>query len=399
MKPVKRLNIVFLGGFDYPRGMAGTKRVQHAINGLKAIQGVAINVVIVRQSKQMNALFGTHKGIPYQTVTGDLSRLSKLLKAPAVNARTRKILRGLFRQGPLNILYIYGPPNFDSLCSANYARRIGFKVVYDVVEDYDLAEERTGNWWHRVANLITRRSIRNISSLADGIVVISSHLEEKLKQHSRGAVPMHKMPITVDLDIYPGPERCFKNPTTLFYAGSFGHKDGVPVLIEAFEKLASVYQSVRLVMTGKGSDETMNVVRKRIHQSPHKDRIHYKGYLDDTDYYTELFNADILCMPRIDSGYANAGFPFKLGEYLATGKPVVASAVSDVPVLLKADHDAVLVEPDSSKAIFRAVQTLIHDVDGAFEMGARGRAAARRLFDFREQGERLYLFLSQMEDG
>jgi glycosyltransferase involved in cell wall biosynthesis len=399
MQPYTNVNIVFLGGFDYPRGMAGTKRIQHAIDGLVELKTVSIKVLIIRQSKHMNNLCGFHKGILYQTITGDLSRTSKLLKAPIVNSRTKQILRKLFKNEHSNYLYIYGPPTFDILRSANFARRIGYKVLYDIVEDYDFADERDGNWWHRVANLIIRRSISNISSIADGIVVISSHLEKKLKQQSKNIVPLHNMPITVNLDIYPEPEGHFGDPPTIFYAGSFGNKDGVPLLIEAFEKLAAVHQSVCLVMTGKGAKDAMDRICGRIYTSRYKDRIFYRGYLNDDDYYTELFKADILCMPRIDSGYANAGFPFKLGEYLATGKPVVASAVSDVPVFLQDGHDAVLVEPGDSEAIFKAISELINKEEKAFEIGAYGRATARRLFDYRKQGERLMIFLNQIMDA
>lgn len=62
--------------------------------------------------------------------------------------------------------------------------------------------------------------------------------------------------------------------------------------------------------------------------SLYKDRNRHLGFLVDSAYSDTLSSAGILCMPRINNGYAYAvGFPFKLGEYLATGKPVIATAV------------------------------------------------------------------------
>ena len=43
------------------------------------------------------------------------------------------------------------------------------------------------------------------------------------------------------------------------------------------------------------------------------------GFLLEDEYYKILPHSDVLLMTRINSKYANAGFPFKLGEYLASG--------------------------------------------------------------------------------
>jgi glycosyltransferase involved in cell wall biosynthesis len=389
----KEINLIFLGGFDYPRGMAGTRRIQHAINGLKNYSGISFHVLIVRQSEQLNTLRGTHDGIAYETVTNELSRAKKLLKAPIVNAKTRRTLHRLYRTNRHNILYVYGPPSFDNISAVRFARSIGFKVVFDIVEDHDFAGERSGNCWHRASNAIIRRSTRNISSFADGVIVISSHLENKLRALTEEVIPIHNMPVTVDTDLYPKTPGRFGNPVKFFYAGSFSHKDGVPVLIDAFHKLAARYENICLVMTGRGAAAAIRNMQERIAVSPYKERIAYKGYLKDSDYNQAINSADILCMTRIDTGYAQAGFPFKLGEYLATGKPVIASSVSDVPEFLKDRHDAMLVTSGSSEAIVEAAEVLLNDQENALVIGAQGRATAKRLFDYRAQGKRLYEFI------
>jgi glycosyltransferase involved in cell wall biosynthesis len=140
----------------------------------------------------------------------------------------------------------------------------------------------------------------------------------------------------------------------------------------------------------------MRFFHDRIQTSPFKERIEYKGFLDHASYHREVNAADILCMPRIDTGYAHAGFPFKLGEFLATGKPVIASAVSDVPAFLEDRKDAILVPPGASEAIVEAVDFLIDHPEKAFEMGACGKEKARHLFDYRKQGEALLTFFSDI---
>lgn len=41
----KRMNLIFLGSFVYPQGMAGTKRIQHATEAIKSRHGTAVRVI------------------------------------------------------------------------------------------------------------------------------------------------------------------------------------------------------------------------------------------------------------------------------------------------------------------------------------------------------------------
>jgi len=392
------INIIFLGGFEYPHGMAGTKRIQHTINGLKNYTSISIHVVIMRQSSRDNPLAGVYEGISFETVMGNLFRMKMVLMAPLLFAKARRVVKRIFMPGQQNILYVYGPPSFDNLPTIHYARSLGYKIVFDIVEDDDLVQEGLNTFWNRMNNLYVRRATNRIAKITDGIVVVSSHLEKKFRVLTSGSVPIYRMPISVDVDLFPEVPQRFGNPMSMFYCGSFGMKDGVPVLVDAFNRLAAKYENIRLILTGVGSDKYMRFMNKYIEDSPAKERILYKGYLDEATYFATLRDADILCMPRIDMEYAHAGFPFKLGEYLATGKPVIASAVSDIPMLLKDREDAILVAPGSSAAIVEAAEYIINNPVVALAIGAKGRARAKCLFDYRVHSEPLYRFLHGIVD-
>jgi glycosyltransferase involved in cell wall biosynthesis len=167
-------------------------------------------------------------------------------------------------------------------------------------------------------------------------------------------------------------------------------------LLDAFDRLAEKYGNVRLVLTGRGDSEAMKEFNARWEISPHKARIDYKGYLDENEYYHLLNEADIPCMTRVDLAYANAGFPFKLGEFLATGKPVIASRVSDVERFLTDGHNAMLVQAGSSSDICDAAEFLINDPEAAAVIGARGREVAELYFDCKQQCRALYTFLENV---
>lgn len=393
MAPPK-LNIVFFTGqTSYPAGMAGTKRIQHAIDALKVHEDVAVRVIIPRQSSEENPPSGTHEGIPYETVMPDLMRAKMALGAPALWFNTMRALKRAWRPGFKNIIYKYGPPSIDDTFPIWHARRKGYLVVYDIVEDDEVAAHISSSLYHRINNRFYRLATKGITRLADGIVIISSHLEAKFRNLTGEKIPLHFRPISVDLDKFPQAAGARDKQVDLFYAGSFGVKDGVENLIDAFNILASSHAHLRLVLTGKGSPERMRAVLGKIESSPVRERIDHRGYLDENDYYATLCAADIPCVTRVDTGFANAGFPFKLGEYLATGKPVVASRVSDVGSLLTHRRDAMLVKPGDSKEIAAAVEHLMENPEEAAAIGKRGRDLAKSLFDYRTQGQALIDFL------
>lgn len=388
-----------MGGFTYPRGMAGTKRIQNIITALKQYPDIAVQVILQRQSSADNTLAGVYEGTLYETVMGDILRGRMLLVLPLLYRRTVAALKAAFRPGYKNVIYFYGPLFIESVVPLYFARRLGYRIVFDVNEDIGLARDVSRSFQQYVrsslANLISSR----IGELAAGVVAISSCLEEKCGMLAGGTMPVHYMPISVDMSRFPVNPYKEKPNVTLLYAGSFGKKDGLPVLLDAFDRLAGRYGNVRLFLTGRGDREAMSEFNTRMETSPHKDRIVYKGYLDEKEYYSLLNDADIPCMTRIDNAYAHAGFPFKLGEFLATGKPVIASRVSDVERFLVHGQNALLVNAGSSAEVCEAAEFLIKNHDAAAVIGARGRLVAESYFDHKQQGMALRTFLENVLNG
>lgn len=391
---MNKINLVFLGGFPYPHGMAGTKRNQHAIDALKIYEEISIKVLILRQSSKDNQPTGNHQGIPYETVMPDLLRSGFIIKYPLFHRKVKLAIKNVYMPGVKNILHVYGPPMLDNIVAVLQARKLGFKVIFDIVEDDATAANICPTLWHKVNNWTAGFLTKNIVNLADGAIVISSHLESKLKQLSNDKFHLLVRLISVDLDKFQSESKYHDHYIRLFYSGSYGIKDGVEYLIKTFNIVAARHDHVRLVLVGKGDDDRMAFIKALIDESHYNNRIDVKGYLSDDDYYVEVASCDIPCMTRTNIEYAHAGFPFKLGEFLATGKPVVASKVSDVEHLLEHGHSAMLVEPGNIAEIVKAVEYLIEHPEEASAIGMCGREKAKQLFEYRAQGKMLFNFLS-----
>jgi len=393
---MSKINLVFLGSFSYPQGMADTKRNQHAIDALKDYEGLSIKVLILRQSSKENQPTGIHQGIHYETVMPDLLRAGFILKYPWFQRKVKLATAKVFVPGVKNILYVYGPPMVDNIAAVFQARKLGFKVIFDIVEDEVTSANICPTLWHKVNNWFARILTHNIANLADGVIVISSHLENKFKLLLKANIPLMVRPISVDLEQFKSESKYHDSDIRLFYSGSYGIKDGVEYLIKAFNIIAARHDRVRLVLTGKGDDDRMLQINAMIDESPFNNRIDMKGYLSDYDYYAEVASCEIPCMTRTNIEYAHAGFPFKLGEFLATGKPVIASRVSDVENFLEHCESAMLVQPNNVVEIVKAVEYLIENPEKAFAIGVCGREKAKQLFEYRTQGKALLNFFRML---
>ncbi len=383
-----------MGNFSYPAGMAATKRIQNIIKSLSGFpEKKAIQVILQRQSSKENLLSGIHEGIPYKTITSDLFRMKMFFMLPFLYYKTVAALKTAFRHDCKNIIYYYGPIFFDSIVPLFYAKKLGYKIVFDVNEDFNLATGLSHSLYSHVKLHFLKLFSIITFKISSGFVAISSYLEDICKSRANGKIPVHYMPISVDMDLFPRVSVETKPSICLFYAGSFAVKDGLPILLDAFEVLAAKHTNVSLFLSGRGGGADMDNFYSRLEISPYKNRIHYKGYLAEKNYYSLLNSMDILCMTRLNTAFSNAGFPFKLGEYLATGNPVIASRVSDVERFLSDKKNAILVQPGSIREICDAIDWIIDNPELVKSMGAKGRKVAENFFDYKLQGKTLIEFL------
>lgn len=374
-----QLNIIFLGE-SYLGGMAGSKRIQNLINALLKIEGVSISNLIIHDPNDSIASIkkGEKNNVNYEIISYNIKNPFSFLKF-YMNAR-RFILNNRHNTFK-NILYCYDNPTFFNYPILWFARKKKYKLVVDIVEDYSLSK-KTGIGFKKKFILNKQdKLLQSLSEYADGVIAISTYLKEKLLNDAKKKIPVLYLPITVDFSYFMHTNIKSENKIKIFYGGSFGEKDGLLFLLNAFEKMAALNSDLQLILTGKPPKQGMAEVIKFIDNSGYKERINYLGYLNDKEYYEVMNGCDIFCMTRIDSQYAKAGFPFKLGEMLATGKPVIATRTSNVADYLTDKKNAILISPNSVDEIISAVEFILNDPIAAKEIGKAGKQTAKDSFD------------------
>jgi glycosyltransferase involved in cell wall biosynthesis len=387
----KRYNFIFLP-ISLFNGMATSKRLSNFYFNLKENNAFTFtNLVHEPDILASETLLTEEKieGLLYQKIIYNYQKIQSLCKFFYLNY---KLLIKNYSNACINILYHSGYPNIRNIFIVLFAKVLGYKIVFDIVEDNStITSFRSPLHWLKIKSSLL--FIRIIHWYANGIVCISDFLYYKLVNITKGSVPIILIPGSFNEDLFLNIKENLdkKSGTTIFYGGSFAEKDGIVYLLSAFDILAEKY-NVNLVMSGKGNEKDINIFEAQFQRLKNKNKVQYMGYLEDWEYFKQIQNADILCMVRTNSDFANAGFPFKLAEILATGKPVIATKTSVVEKYLSAS-DAFIIEPERINEIVNTIKYIIKNPSIANKVGKNGQKVAQKFFSSKNVTKELLDFI------
>jgi len=216
---------------------------------------------------------------------------------------------------------------------------------------------------------------RRVWRRAEAYVTITSGLARELEQHYGLRPRLAVVPDGARVAA-PGPadhtqSREAGAEPVVGYAGHLYRWKGLDVLIAAIGQLPGVRG---LVVGGlEGEPDLARVKALADREAP--GRVEFVGMVDPPLVPALLQRADVLVIPnlpsRISAAYTS---PLKLFEYMASGRPIVASDLPALREVLRADENAVLVEPGRADALAAGIRRVM--ADPAF--GARLSATARR---------------------
>jgi len=217
------------------------------------------------------------------------------------------------------------------------------------------------------------------------------------KKYSGVNTKIIHVPMTVDFSRFKQ-NGTDNNPDKPYigYCGTMSNKkDGVLILIKSFINIMNTFPELCLYLAGNEEPKDDFLTQKEyILKNNAENRIRYVGLVSKEEMPDFLSNAKVLALARPQSKQAEGGFPTKLGEYLATGKPVCVTKVGEIENYLEDGESAFMAEPDSVTSFADALIRALTDKN-ASEIGLKGRSVAFENFNKDIQTKKLYDFLLQ----
>uniref|UniRef100_A0A7J2U1Z6 Glycosyltransferase family 1 protein n=1 Tax=Ignisphaera aggregans TaxID=334771 RepID=A0A7J2U1Z6_9CREN len=154
----------------------------------------------------------------------------------------------------------------------------------------------------------------------------------------------------------------------VIYIGRLHKLKGVHILIKAMSIVSKEIKDLKAVIVGPGNQKPY---RRLVEKLGIKDRVLFFGYLDEKTKIAALDASTALVLPSI-CNYAEA-FSLVTSEAWARNKPVIASAVGEMPYRIKHMVNGLLVPPRNSKALAEAIILIASDKNLAMKLGSEGK--------------------------
>ncbi len=128
---------------------------------------------------------------------------------------------------------------------------------------------------------------------------------------------------------------------------------------------------------------------------PPLDNLVRAGFLQPALLDRWLRACDVLALPLSDTVANRGRWPSKLGDYFASGRPVVACDVGDAGKVLR-ETGAGLAVPPTAEGLAAGLLKLLQDAALRRTMGTAGRRAAETAFHWEDLGARLAQFYERI---
>ena len=260
--------------------------------------------------------------------------------------------------------------------------------------DWDDWEEKI--WYHSNKKSIhafifgnfIRLLERWIPRLVDTISVSSHELEKLCISFGVGNNRILRTPVGADLRRF-GPHISgesirrkynLQQKITILYLGQLHGGQYVKMFIEATNIILHKYPNAIFLIVGQGY--MLSQLRELTEQLGIKDHIIFTGSIPH-DLIPQYISASDICIASFENNELTVcKSPLKVVEYLASGKPIVASLVGEMRYMV--GGVGLLVGPSSYRALADGVIYLLKDSQLRKEMGRRARQRAETRYNWKD---------------
>lgn len=161
--------------------------------------------------------------------------------------------------------------------------------------------------------------------------------------------------------------------TVILYVGYMKKAKGIYELIKTFVAIKKKYPNVILKMCGKGTE--MADLKRVIDQSEVSDAIEVVGPVAPDKINRWMKSCDLFILPSYSEGMPNV-----VMEAMASGLPIITTAVGGLPDAVGDCEGAILVQPKSVDQLVQALDSVLADNNKIKSMGIASREVAEKRF-------------------
>jgi glycosyltransferase involved in cell wall biosynthesis len=280
-----------------------------------------------------------------------------------------------------DVILCYNPTIQNGIPAYLISRCLNIPLVIDY-QDYQNSEIHSKRWVRLVYGTIESFLIKRV----DGAILASSTFEDLFnKNKKKQKLTVIRSGISIN-DFETISTQLGHLDNIIVYAGRLDEVRGLDVLIEAVRHMKN--QDYSLWVMGKGPLE--NQIRNVSETSNGK--IRYLGFVKDEDYLSMMGQALICVNPQKEKFvFSRYCFPSKLFEYMAMGRFVVSSNISDVAIVFP--DEVFIYHNDDPNHLAEVLDFIIDHKHSLHSMPENAKNRIMKEENWEMVGERAYEFL------
>jgi len=285
----------------------------------------------------------------------------------------------LVLRGRADVLVAQSP--FEGVAAA-LAVRVGrwcgrpARLVVESHGDFEAAAFHQRSFrFRRLYGWMMRRAARFSLARAHALRSISTATTAQLAAWAPG-VPVVQFPAWTDMDVFSGADRAGHDPQAVLFVGTLTPVKGVHHLLAAFAAVAPLFPAATLTLLGKPQNPGyVKRLQGDVARLGLDGRVRFAAPVPQAGLAGEMARAAVLVLPSVSEGLGRVVF-----EAMATGTPVIGSAVGGIPELVDHGRTGWLVPPGDEAALAARLAWVLEHPPETAAAGARAREFAMGFF-------------------
>lgn len=331
---------------------------------------------------------------PEDTIDG--ARVTRVSQDLAQNFLARAVHFGRAISSHLAIHHNYDVVHFrniwDGFQIAQNKKKYGYKTLFEVngLPSIELKYHYPG----LDSDLLSKIKEQEIATLhlSDAIICPSRVTRDYIASLGLNRKLVTVIPNGVspsDFSASPLPARGERAPV-LLYIGTLADWQGLDIVIKALPKILE-QQPVRLQIVGRGRSRQRKMLAKQIRRLGVEEYVVVQPAVPHHEIPALIASADICVAPLglNDRNVTQGACPIKLLEYMAAGRPMLASNMPIVRELVREDVDALLFSPNDPDDLARQTLALLNDFELSKRLAESASQRALSKFTWHESQKKL----------
>ncbi|NUQ58797.1 MAG: glycosyltransferase family 4 protein [Anaerolineales bacterium] len=176
----------------------------------------------------------------------------------------------------------------------------------------------------------------------------------------------------------------------LLYVGTLADWQGLDIVIKALPKILES-QPVKLHIVGRGRSRQRKALAKQIRKLGLEEHVIVQPAVPHHEIPSLIAGADICVAPLAlnDRNVTQGACPIKILEYMAAGRPLLASNMPIVRELVREDVDGLLFSPNDPEDLARQAVQLLKNMELSQRLAESAAAHVREKFTWHESQKKL----------